>query len=79
MDASIALMMPTEFSFGSSTMSYRVPQNASSGALWLLCPGDREPQADFDDELSAYQLEMKRKLDKMGLKAGDAFRIHIVP
>src|SRR5688572_17513584 len=30
--------MPTEFPSGSSTMAYRAPQNASSGALWLGCP-----------------------------------------
>ena len=38
LDSSIALMMPTEFPSGSSTMAYRAPQNASSGALWLRCP-----------------------------------------
>ena len=33
LDSSIELMMPTEFPSGSSTMAYRAPQNASSGAL----------------------------------------------
>jgi len=38
LDSSIVLMIPTEFPSGSSTIAYRAPQKASSGACWLRCP-----------------------------------------